>query len=393
MITEISIKNYKSILDAKVKLGPLNVLIGANNTGKSNFLEVLTYFSNIPRYGLGQAFKRKDFGVFYPKFKNDNEFKKIEIGYGFKSKISGEDVNRYSIGICENGQGEPALNTENLTFNGKDLIVTQKNGEELSSQIHKGQKAQLPINESYFRQFFDKVGTGIQDEFTSMVYSFNPKKIKKSESYPSDISSFNIKEDGEGTAIVVDQLASKILKKHKMFMDKIREFAPEVEHVTAPEVESNRGRILAVTEENMDEAVSGESISDGLAILISIFATMYYKTSIRTIGIEEPENGIHPRRLIDLANYFKQIAEKNENGNGEYPQIIISTHSPYLLDYFEDMPETVILVEREPGKGTRFTPLTEMLEKKRPDLQEVLDKKAMSLGEMWFNGYLGGVPK
>ena len=176
-------------------------------------------------------------------------------------------------------------------------------------------------------------------------------------------------------------------------MDKIREFAPEVEQVTAPEVESHRGRILAVTEENMEEAVSGESVSDGLAILISIFASMHYKASIRTLAFEEPENGIHPRRLMDLANYFKQIAEKTENGNGEYPQIIISTHSPYLLDNFEDMPEAVILVEREPGEGTRFTPLSEILEKKRPHLQEELNKKAMSLGEMWFNGYLGGVPK
>jgi len=67
-------------------------------------------------------------------------------------------------------------------------------------------------------------------------------------------------------------------------------------------------------------------------------------------------------------------------------QILISTHSPYLLNYFKNRAAEVVIVEKQEGKTT-FTPLREheyLLEDKRDKL---------SLGELWFSGLIGGVPR
>ena len=91
----------------------------------------------------------------------------------------------------------------------------------------------------------------------------------------------------------------------------------------------------------------------------------------RLVCFEEPENFIHPELLGALVEVLKKSDK----------QVILSTHSPYFVDFVE--PNDIRVVEKEEGE-------TKVSEVKNPDkLKEAL--KEMGLGELWYSGEIGGV--
>ncbi len=100
---------------------------------------------------------------------------------------------------------------------------------------------------------------------------------------------------------------------------------------------------------------------------------MYSPKPPNVILIEEPENGIHPKRLIEVAKLLRQFVEREENA----PQIIMTTHSPYLLSEFQ--PEEVTLMRRQPDGSAKAFPLRDA-----PHIRERMGD-GFYLGELWYN--------
>jgi predicted ATPase len=89
--------------------------------------------------------------------------------------------------------------------------------------------------------------------------------------------------------------------------------------------------------------------------------------------IEEPENGVHPCRLKSIVSYLKKLSQTVVNG--KTPQILLSTHSPYLLDYVEA--EEVLVFHRSSKDGaTAVKRLSEI-----PDFKK--KSTGFLLGEFW----------
>ncbi|HVG63715.1 MAG TPA: AAA family ATPase [Hyalangium sp.] len=93
--------------------------------------------------------------------------------------------------------------------------------------------------------------------------------------------------------------------------------------------------------------------------------------------MEEPERGVHPRRLRDLVDQLLRLTKSGV-------QVVLTTHSPTLLDEFRDSPESVLIFDRD-DQGTHITRLSD-----RPDWAKEL--KGAPLGDLWYSGVLGGVP-
>ena len=117
--------------------------------------------------------------------------------------------------------------------------------------------------------------------------------------------------------------------------------------------------------------VPADQVSGGVlaftALLAEVFRIGAAPNSL--LLIEEPENGVHPRRLALLAEHLKKL--------GERTQIIIATHSPYLLDYFP--PSAVRVFGRTSGGRVVIRELESI-----PLVSEWL-ADGHSLGELWFN--------
>lgn len=110
-------------------------------------------------------------------------------------------------------------------------------------------------------------------------------------------------------------------------------------------------------------------------MLLFFTALTYHPRPPRTILIEEPEKGLHPKRLGQVVQLLRDLTKGKF---GDHPaQVIVTTHSPYLLD-FVNLPHDQVLVFRRNGDGSSTAQPADT-----DRLSAFLDE--FMLGEVWFN--------
>lgn len=118
-----------------------------------------------------------------------------------------------------------------------------------------------------------------------------------------------------------------------------------------------------------------EDLSVGFRLLILYLALAFHPQPPPVLLIEEPENGLHPRRLGDVVALLRDITKGVHCGNAA--QVILTTHSPYLLDHVNLDEDQVLVFRREPDGARTCAPIDK--ERLRTFLDEFM------LGEVWFN--------
>src|SRR5206468_2618125 len=109
--------------------------------------------------------------------------------------------------------------------------------------------------------------------------------------------------------------------------------------------------------------------SDGLLLVLAYLAILYSPEPPRLLLIEEPENGIHPRRLADVLKVLKELVHDQSR-----TQVLLTTHSPYVVDLFQPQEVTLCL------KGADGAVTTHRLSESKT-VREQLD--IFQLGEIW----------
>ena len=132
-------------------------------------------------------------------------------------------------------------------------------------------------------------------------------------------------------------------------------------------------RIDIVIERNL--RLSADDASVGLRLVLFFVALAYHPDPPALILLEEPENGVHPKRLADVMRLLREVSQGVHGGHAA--QVIIATHSPHLLD-FVDLKQDQVLVFRRNDDGSRGA---EPVDAER--LKTFLDE--FMLGEVWFN--------
>ncbi len=118
-----------------------------------------------------------------------------------------------------------------------------------------------------------------------------------------------------------------------------------------------------------------EKVSVGVRLLLFFVALAYHPSPPRLILLEEPENGVHPKRLGDLVALLRDMTK---GLHGEHAaQVILSTHSPYLLDHI-NLDEDQVLVFQRKEDGSRSARPADA-ERLKTFLDEFM------LGEVWYN--------
>ena len=117
------------------------------------------------------------------------------------------------------------------------------------------------------------------------------------------------------------------------------------------------------------QELSASQVSDGMLLVLAYLTVLYLPQPPRVLLIEEPENGIHPRRLQDVLQILRELI--TEQG---YTQIILTTHSPYVVDQFQ--PEEVSLCYKEEDGSVLAHRLSES-----QTVREQID--LFTLGEIW----------
>lgn len=134
-----------------------------------------------------------------------------------------------------------------------------------------------------------------------------------------------------------------------------------------------------------EAAIPAEQVSQGTLYLLAILAVAFDPAPPAVVCLEEADRGIHPRMLREVRDALYRLSHPSASGMTRAPvQVITTTHSPYLLDLFRDHPEEVILAQKQ-GNAATFERLSD-----RPEIARILPDAP--LGDLWYSGVLGGVP-
>ena len=144
-------------------------------------------------------------------------------------------------------------------------------------------------------------------------------------------------------------------------------------HIETPD---SNARYLRIMLDNGLE-LPGESLSVGTRHLIFFVTLAYHPRAPQIVLIEEPEVGVHPRRLGEIVSLLRSMSlGKHCN---QPVQVILTTHSPYLLDHVDLTTDQVLTFQRDNGaEGVRNA-----FPADRHRLANFLDE--FNLGEVWFN--------
>ena len=360
-LERITVTGYKSIKELRdFELGDLNVLIGANGAGKSNFLSVFKLLNRLINERL-QLFVAQSGGAefllhFGPKVTNEIalqlQFANGEVFEGYGVKLVSATPNKLVIADEVCWDDEFAKVTEIGSGKGKDEA-------ELKNMYDNG----VIVDNAY--SLFQALE----------VYHFQDTTPESRVKQNADIyDNHKLKYDARNLASFLYLLKNHQQTYYKRILQIVQLAAPFLGDFILNPMPENAQRIrLRWQHRNSEDDFDISQLSDGTLRFICLTTLLLQPNPPSLIIIDEPELGLHPYAITVLAGMLRSVSTQT--------QIIISTQSVSLVNEFQ--PENIIVVDRKDDASTftRFT--TEELAVWLEDY---------SLGELWETNLIGGRP-
>ena len=318
---------------------PLNVLIGANGSGKSNLLEVIGLLRAAPE-DRGELFGRRG-----------------DAGEWFWKGESAGAAAVEAIVDCPDGAGR-LRHTMTVADDGGRLRVT---AEEVTG---------AEAGESGSERRGDAALGRLRDQYTRIRlyqnWTFGPSAALRRNQGAQATSDF-LNDGGENLAVVLAGFRGEAKRR---LVDALGELADGIVDVSCP---VTGGAAALFLEERGGHRIPATRLSDGTLRYLSLLAILLHPDPPLLIALDQPELGLHPDAVGEVAGLLGEASERT--------QIVVTTHSRMLVDALTHRPSSVVVCEKENGES-RF----ERLDGTR--LKAWLEK--YSLGELWSSGELGG---
>lgn len=363
-------------------LGSLNVLIGANGSGKSNFLELLALMRATPSEIHPVISPGGGIWEWIWKGKPNGEAE-IEVLVDYPV---GEMPLRHKI-IFEKGQERFRLVDEKIENERPQF--THQNDVKFHYRYQRG-KPYIFTNDEKRSLKPDTVATDASilaqrsdpEFYPELTYLANAyKKIllyrewsfgrnsKLRDPQASDQRNDRLDEDFLNLGVFLNRLRRDPKTKNAMF-ENLRDL---YDGLTDFEINIVEGGYVQVLFSEGNFTIPSTRLSDGSLRYLCLLAILLDPTPPPLICIEEPELGLHPDIIHKIADLLVSAAERT--------QLIVTTHSRMLIDAMSDQPENVIVCSKTNGQSN-FERLN------AAELSEWLDK--YSLGDLWSMGEIGG---
>ena len=382
-IKSLHLKNILSFRDTKLDLQPLNVLIGPNGSGKSNLIDVIGLLQAVP----------DDLPAFLRRNGPTGDW-----------KWHGTDQQRTSMcdaeiaGVVSNPVQPHLMLRYELRFdvsNDRIRIISEKLEDHQTTAAHKQP-------DYYFRRPGtddtilgpDVIGetttwiSAIRDPINFPELTQTADKLSRIKIYRSwqvgrdspirhpqrtDGDPNFLAEDFSNLALVVNDLLSRRLE--PSLNDYLSRFYESYESIH-PRIFGNTIELI-VNEAGLGSSLPASRLSDGTIRFIALLAILCHPDPPPLICIEEPEIAMHPDSLDLVVELLIEASQRT--------QLIVTTHSPWLIDRLSAQPDSVVVCERDrhPAEGTQFKRFT------REQLEHWLEDQP--LGEVWMAGAMGGV--
>ena len=383
MIKRIKIENYKSIVDQTLELGAFNVVIGANGCGKSNILEAIAMAALSCSGGLlPEMFETRGIRLSDSRFMRsafedtDKEYISLQV------ETTGGDESLYRIHYnteLRPAQWEDVVEEETKAlittvkdhgqkYKIKDLVAFLKSRDDRNSinvNLLEGENHQLVLTRSRVN--------GLRS-FT--IYSLEESALRSLDSMPST----KLGRTGKGLLPYLKELSKTnegraVLKEIKENMQVIDWF----EDMEMPEQGLAQDSTLILKDRYVDETLSyfdQRSANEAFLYLLFYFTLFISEETPSFFAIDNIESSLNPKLCRLVISKLTKLAQEHNK------QVILTTHSPFVLDGLDGLSEEKCLfVASRNSDG--FTVTNRIAENKN---------KSIPLSEAWLKGYLGGLP-
>lgn len=350
MLDSIQISGYKSIKALDLKLTPINILIGANGAGKTNFISFFKLVNNIYEQRLrNYTMQNQAEGLMYYGVKTTPEIK----GYLQFAE------NAYSFILQPRENGSLFIAKERSWY-GKSAYGCDNIDESCI-------KTSTTYRDKWLRKYLQSY----------KIYHFHDTSRGAPLRSIADVDDNRIlKEDGGNLPAYLYLLQQKHPKVFHRIESVVQSVMPYFERFDLFPQSLNNNKIGLVWNEKYapDKYFSANDLSDGSVRFIALATLLLQPELPSVIIIDEPELGLHPIAIAKLAGMIQSAAARG-------CQIIISTQSVDLIAHFEA--DDIITVDRKDNQSF-FQRLNK--EKLRDWLNDY------SIGELWTKSVIGGQP-
>ena len=386
IMKSIKVVNFKSFEEIDVKLRKFNVLIGANASGKSNFISVFRFIRDIAQSGLENAISLQG-GIEYLrnmkvgasrnmtiKIVSDAKFGRVVRRNGKLLGIENEEtIYEFSLKCYKRRSSyrvEQDRLIQKLKFfnlhdrNGKKLekgeligegqITVWKSNGKFKIRLEKDRNVELD-EDTFFPPFFKEIDFPhntllletpfmyfpVREIFTDIsIFDFDPKLPKKAAPITGKAQ---LEEDGSNLSIVLKNILADKDKRRKL-LNLLQYFLPFVESIDVEKF-ADKSLLFKLKESYFEkEFIPASLISDGTINITALIIALHFEKNPLVI-IEEPERNIHPSLISKVVEMIKDASQKK--------QILITTHNPEVIKYVDI--DDLLLISRDENGFSRIT--------------------------------------
>ena len=403
MLKRFWVDNFKTLINVEFRPQGMNLLIGKNNSGKTNLCEAIRFVSATALLPLHDA---AAFSTRNPWNLPNVYFDKPTIDFKLECELSAETqphrfVYELGLGLQEsrNGNGSSrrlALNHERLTVSGDgfenvDLIRNDEGEVQLLHERRYAEKRRdfsaqdsyvsttAPTDTTMLHRLYDLQTNRLANRFKSYLlswayYSLNPAQMTSPKMKLGDSFLFS---DGSNLSNVLYSLHNWNPELMHELVDAIRHMEPQLRSISffPPDPEN----VYAFLSDGRGNKFSLSSASDGTLRYMALWYLILTASQVRAgtgvppaLLIEQPEDGLYVGHLKPLLQGI--------DPSGRQGQFIFTSHNPYFIDLFDSVPEGVHLMTRIGGTHSQLKTVDKAVALQRLD--------SLSLGEQHYREML-----
>ncbi len=385
LVEKLKLTNLLSFgpLSETFQLGRLNLLIGANGSGKSNFIEALELLRQAPEQ-LGLAI-REGGGIRDWLWKDKSNRQPTATIDAVVAGANGGASIRYVLSIAESAQRfeivEERIETA-APYPGHTqpyIYYALQNGQPVLNMRSGGRRSlrreEVDVSRSILAQLRDPE---VYPEITHFSKVFPEIRLYREWGFgryttprlpqKADLPNDKLESDCSNLGLVLNRLRRDAAVRGRL-IDALRKLYDGIDDF---DVQVEGGTVQVFFHED-GITVPATRLSDGTLRYLCLLAILCHPNPPPLVCIEEPELGLHPDVIPTLAELIREASERC--------QLIVTTHSDILVDAMTDIPEAVVVCEKVDG-ATQLRRLSPV------DLELWL--KNYRLGELWTRGELGG---
>ncbi len=367
MITEVNIKNFKSIVDLTLPLSNINVFIGANGCGKSNILEANGFAAeadNAPMMTVG--------------------YKEASYEVGLQGIL--KRSNLYTRGIRD---AKPSLIYNAFPDIEKNTEISIKYSfDDVKESWHECLFSIDNVKDPYPEWIVINRRKNIKKNYAPLIdYHIYTPNILALRGLTSESRVEPLGIYGEGLDILISSFSSKGLEEIKTKLSVI-EWLDDIildvkDELKLKGFKAGRGKSLLYFKDKFlseqNNIFSAENANGGILIVLFYLSLFISNRTPGFFAIDNIENGLNPMLCRKMLKVLSEIAI----GNGK--QALITTHNPAVLDglNLNDDRQRLFVVRRNDEGHTQV---------ERIKLKPQTNGEQLKLSEMWMRGYLGGLP-